>query len=72
MVSQWSELCLVAQAGANNIAITDEFYKRVEQIKKDLPADIKTGIGFDVTTYIKDSIKEVEANNICGIRFGCI
>ena len=51
---------LIAQAGANNIAITDEFYKRVEQIKKDLPSDIKTGIGFDVTTYIKDSISEVE------------
>jgi len=51
---------LIAQAGANNIAITNEFYKRVEQIKKELPADIKTGIGFDVTTYIKDSIKEVE------------
>ncbi|RPI75847.1 MAG: efflux RND transporter permease subunit, partial [Ignavibacteriales bacterium] len=50
---------LVAQAGANNIAITDEFYKRLEQIKKNLPGDIKTGIGFDVTTYIKDSIDEV-------------
>ena len=51
---------LVAQPGANNIAITDEFYKRVDQIKKDLPSDIKTGIGFDVTTYIKESINEVE------------
>jgi len=50
---------LVAQAGANNIAITDEFYKRLEQIKKTLPEDIKTGIGFDVTTYIKASINEV-------------
>ncbi len=51
---------LVAQPGANNIAITDEFYKRVEQIKKDLPSDIKTGIGFDVTSYIKESIAEVK------------
>ena len=51
---------LVAQPGANNIAITDEFYKRVDQIKKDLPSDIKTGIGFDVTTYIKASITEVK------------
>ncbi len=51
---------LVAQPGANNIAITDEFYKRVEQIKKDLPSDIKTGIGFDVTSYIKESITEVK------------
>ena len=51
---------LIAQPGANNIAITDEFYKRLAQIKKELPPDIKTGIGFDVTDYIRDSISEVE------------
>ena len=51
---------LIAQPGANNIAITDEFYKRLEQIKKNLPSDIKTGIGFDVTKYIKESISEVK------------
>lgn len=51
---------LIAQAGANNIAITDEFYKRLKLIEQILPPDIKTGIGFDVTTYIKDSITEVE------------
>jgi multidrug efflux pump len=53
-------LVLVAQPGANNIAITNEFYKRLDQLKKDLPPDIKTSIGFDVTDYIKDSITEVE------------
>lgn len=51
---------LIAQPGANNIAITDEFYKRLAQIKKDLPSDIETLIGFDVTEYIKESINEVE------------
>ena len=51
---------LIAQAGANNIAIADEFYKRLEQLKKTIPADIKTAIGFDVTIYIRESIKEVE------------
>jgi multidrug efflux pump len=51
---------LIAQAGANNIAITNEFYKRLEILKKSLPADIKTVIGFDVTTFIKESITEVE------------
>jgi multidrug efflux pump len=51
---------LIAQAGANNIAITDEFYKRLDILKKTLPADISTVIGFDVTTYIKESISEVE------------
>jgi len=51
---------LIAQPGANNIAITDEFYKRLDQIKKSMPSDLKVGIGFDVTKYIKDSITEVE------------
>lgn len=51
---------LISQAGANNIAIADEFYKRLEQIKKTLPHDINTGIGFDVTTFIRESISEVE------------
>ncbi|MCZ7614851.1 MAG: efflux RND transporter permease subunit [Ignavibacteriaceae bacterium] len=51
---------LIAQAGANNIAIADEFYKRLEILKKTLPADISTIIGFDVTTFIRESITEVE------------
>lgn len=48
------------QPGANQIQIADEFYKRLEQIKKDLPPDIETGIGFDTTRYIRRSIAEVE------------
>ncbi len=51
---------LVPQPGANYIEIADEFYKRIDQIKKDLPADIELGIGFDVTKYIRNSISEVE------------
>jgi multidrug efflux pump len=27
--------------GSNYVAIVDEFYKRVEQIKKDLPEDLR-------------------------------
>ncbi len=51
---------LIPQPGANYIKIADEFYKRIEQIKKDLPEDIETGIGFDVTKYIRNSISEVQ------------
>jgi multidrug efflux pump len=48
------------QPGANHVAIADEFYKRVDQIQKDLPPDIQMAIGFDVTKYIRRSIAEVE------------
>ncbi len=51
---------IVPQPGSNNLEIADEFYKRWESIKKDLPADIQTSIGFDNTQYIRDSIKEVK------------
>jgi multidrug efflux pump len=47
------------QSGANQIAIVDEFYRRLEAIKRDLPEDIELGIGFDTSRYIRDSISEV-------------
>jgi multidrug efflux pump len=50
---------LLPQPGANYITIVDEFNQRVEQIKKDLPADIELGIGFDTTKYIREAIDEV-------------
>lgn len=53
-------VAVTPQPGANHVSIADEFYKRVEQIKKDLPSDIKIGTGFDVTKYIRRSISEVE------------
>ena len=51
---------LIPQPGANNIAIADEFYRRLDDVIKDLPSDITTGIGFDVTEYIRASITEVQ------------
>ncbi|MBK6563632.1 MAG: efflux RND transporter permease subunit [Saprospiraceae bacterium] len=48
------------QPGANYIAIADEFYKRVEIIKKDMPADLKLGYALDTTTNIRQAIEEVE------------
>ncbi len=50
---------LIPQPGANYIEIVDEFYRRIEQIKKDLPTDIDIGIGFDQTIFIRQSINEV-------------
>ncbi|MEO1083931.1 MAG: efflux RND transporter permease subunit [Acidobacteriota bacterium] len=48
------------QPGANQVEIVDEFYRRVAQVKRDLPADIELGIGFDVSQYIRESISEVK------------
>ncbi|MCF1752007.1 efflux RND transporter permease subunit [Mariniradius sediminis] len=51
---------LVPLPGSNHIEILDEFYKRLEAIRKDLPADIITDIGFDSTKFIRNSIAEVQ------------
>ncbi|MBS1779504.1 MAG: efflux RND transporter permease subunit [Bacteroidetes bacterium] len=53
-------LALSPQPGANYVAIADEFYKRYEALKKDIPADFKVNIALDTTVNIKKSIAEVE------------
>ena len=53
-------LAIIPQPGSNYVAISDEFYKRLEQIKKDVPEDIKINIALDQTKFIKKSILEVE------------
>jgi multidrug efflux pump len=53
-------LALVPQPGSNYVAISNEFYKRFEQIRKEMPKDIALNIALDQTKFIKRSISEVE------------
>ena len=53
-------LALSPQPGANHIAIVDELKIRLEQIKKDLPEDIKLGTMNDTTLTIRNAITEVQ------------
>jgi hydrophobe/amphiphile efflux-1 (HAE1) family protein len=53
-------VAIIPQPGSNYVQIADEFYRRFEQIKKDLPDDIKLDIALDNTRFIKLSIKEVQ------------
>jgi multidrug efflux pump len=53
-------LAIIPQPGSNYVSISDEFYKRLEQIKKDVPEDVKINIALDQTKFIKKSILEVE------------
>ncbi|NBC24532.1 MAG: MMPL family transporter [Bacteroidetes bacterium] len=45
--------------GANYISIADEFYKRVEQLKKDMPDDLELGYAIDTTLPIRAAIDDV-------------
>jgi multidrug efflux pump len=53
-------LSIVPQPGANYVQIAEDFYKRFEQLKKDLPPDIHVKVLTDNTKFIKQSITEVE------------
>ncbi|HZF64331.1 MAG TPA: efflux RND transporter permease subunit [Chitinophagaceae bacterium] len=53
-------LAIIPQPGSNYVSISNEFYKRFEQIKKEMPADISLNIALDQTRFIKKSISEVE------------
>jgi multidrug efflux pump len=50
---------IIPQPGSNHIEIADEVYQRLDYIQKDLPDDVKIDIGFDNTSFIRASIKEV-------------
>jgi multidrug efflux pump len=52
-------LALVPLPGANYIDISDEFYKRFETLKKELPKDYTINIALDNTRFIKKSVTEV-------------
>ena len=53
-------IVVVPQPGANHINIADEVYKRMKQMKKDLPEDVTYSYGFDSTKFIRASINEVK------------
>ncbi|RYY88042.1 MAG: efflux RND transporter permease subunit [Chitinophagaceae bacterium] len=53
-------LAIIPQPGSNYVAISNEFYKRFDQLKADMPPDITLNIALDQTKFIKRSISEVE------------
>jgi multidrug efflux pump len=52
-------VAVMPQPGANYVEIATEFYKRIEQLKKDVPKDIQINMAMDNTLFIKKSILEV-------------
>lgn len=52
-------VALQPQPGANHIEIVDEAFRRIEQIKKELPEDIQLDIALNTTDSIRKAISEV-------------
>jgi len=53
-------VALRPQPGANYIAIVDEFRRRVESLRAQLPDDVEIDVGFDISKYIRASVTEVQ------------
>lgn len=60
-------VAVIPQPGANQIEIANDVYVKLDQIKRDLPPDLKVMLGFDYTQYVRRSITEVEET--IGIAF---
>jgi len=52
-------LAIVPLPGANTIQIADEFYKRLGQIKKNLPKGMQLNIARDKSIFVRQSVEDV-------------
>jgi len=53
-------LAVIAQPGSNQIEIADEVYRRLDDIKKDMPADMSIEVGYDRTQFVRKAVSEVK------------
>ncbi len=60
-------LALIPLPGANHIQIADEFYKRFEQIKQNLPPGLRLYIGYDKSKFVRQSVRDVAETLIIAI-----
>src|SRR5690606_20627636 len=60
-------IAIVPLPGSNYVSISEEFYKRFEQLKTEVPEDIRLDIAMDQTKFIKRSIAEVEETLIIAL-----
>ncbi|OON68752.1 efflux RND transporter permease subunit [Hymenobacter sp. CRA2] len=53
-------VAVIPQPGSNQIEIADAFNKRLEQLRTDLPKDLKITPGFDNSQFVRKSLNEVK------------
>ena len=63
-------VAIIPQPNTNAITIADEFYKRLEIVKKEVPADVTIDVGYDFTRFVRRSVSEVKETLV--ISFGLV
>lgn len=52
-------IAMIPLPGANTIEIADEFYKRLEQVKENLPEGMELTMGRDSSIFVRQSVHDV-------------
>ena len=60
-------LAVIPLPGANTIDIADEFYKRFDDIQKNLPGGLTLYVGYDRSKFVRQSVKDVTETLIVAI-----
>lgn len=63
-------VAIIPQPNTNAIAISDEFHRRMADVTKALPPDVKVEIGYDFTRFVRRSVEEVK--DTLFIAFGLV
>ena len=58
--SEGIAVAMIPLPGANFIQIANEFYKRFDQVEKNLPPGLKMFVGFDRSKFVRQSVQDVE------------
>jgi hydrophobe/amphiphile efflux-1 (HAE1) family protein len=60
------------QRGTNAVEVSTAVFKRIEEIKKDLPPGMELSVNYDGTKYIKDSVRELNFTLLLAAIFTAI
>jgi multidrug efflux pump len=63
-------VAIIPQPNTDAIAIADEFYRRLDGVRAQLPADVTLDVGYDFTRFVRRAIAEVEETLL--VAFGLV
>lgn len=63
-------VAIIPQPNTNAIAIADEFYLRLDDVRAEVPPDVQVEVGYDFTRFVRRSVGEVRQTLV--IAFGLV
>ncbi len=57
---------VIKQSGTNSVAVVDQIKRRIEEIRRDLPGDMKLSLISDDSVFVRASVKAVREHLVVG------